>query len=58
MRATDIRAGAALVLAGLVADGATTIGDVHHVDRGYQQFVEDLRSLGAQIDRRSDPTLV
>jgi UDP-N-acetylglucosamine 1-carboxyvinyltransferase len=58
VRATDIRAGAALVLAGLVAEGTTTIADVHHVDRGYQLFVEDLRALGAQIERRSDPTLV
>ena len=58
VRATDIRAGAALVLAGLVADGTTTVADTHHVDRGYQQFVEDLNTLGAQIARHSDPTLV
>src|SRR3954469_20679723 len=58
VRATDIRAGAALVLAGLVAEGVTTIADVHHVDRGYQEFVEALSTLGARIDRRSDPTLV
>src|SRR3954470_7182232 len=58
VRATDIRAGAALVLAGLVADGVTTVGDVQHVDRGYQQFVEDLRALGAGIERHTDPTLV
>ena len=58
VRATDIRAGAALVLAGLVADGVTTIADVHHVDRGYQRFVEDLQSLGADIHRHTDDTLV
>jgi UDP-N-acetylglucosamine 1-carboxyvinyltransferase len=58
VRATDIRAGAALVLAGLVADGVTTVGDGQHVDRGYQQFADDLRSLGAVIERRADPTLV
>jgi len=58
VRATDIRAGAALVLAGLVADGPTTVADTHHVDRGYQQFVEDLNALGAQITRHSDSTLV
>jgi UDP-N-acetylglucosamine 1-carboxyvinyltransferase len=58
VRATDIRAGAALVLAGLVADGTTTVADVQHVDRGYQQFAEDLRSLGAAIERHTDPTLV
>ncbi|MDQ1746394.1 MAG: UDP-N-acetylglucosamine 1-carboxyvinyltransferase [Frankiaceae bacterium] len=58
VRATDIRAGAALVLAGLVADGTTTVSDVFHVDRGYQQFVEALQSLGAPIVRRVDDTLV
>ena len=58
VRATDIRAGAALVLAGLVAEGTTTVSDVFHVDRGYQQFVEALQSLGAPIARRVDDTLV
>jgi len=58
VRATDIRAGAALVLSGLVADGTTTVSDVFHVDRGYQQFVEALQSLGAPIVRRVDDTLV
>ena len=58
VRATDIRAGAALVLAGLVAEGTTQVADVHHVDRGYQQFVEDLQHLGARITRRADDTLV
>ncbi|HET7310370.1 MAG TPA: UDP-N-acetylglucosamine 1-carboxyvinyltransferase [Mycobacteriales bacterium] len=58
VRATDIRAGAALVLAGMVADGVTTISDVHHVDRGYERFVESLQALGAHIERKDDPTLV
>jgi UDP-N-acetylglucosamine 1-carboxyvinyltransferase len=58
VRATDIRAGAGLVLAGLVAEGVTHVSDVHHVDRGYQQFVEDLQNLGASIVRRVDDTLV
>jgi UDP-N-acetylglucosamine 1-carboxyvinyltransferase len=58
VRATDVRAGAALVLAGLVADGVTAVADVHHVDRGYQDFVESLSALGAQIRRRVDDTLV
>ncbi|HEU5035069.1 MAG TPA: UDP-N-acetylglucosamine 1-carboxyvinyltransferase [Mycobacteriales bacterium] len=58
VRATDIRAGAALVLAGLVADGTTTIADVHHVDRGYQDFVESLQSLGAVVRRRPDDALL
>jgi UDP-N-acetylglucosamine 1-carboxyvinyltransferase len=51
VRATDIRAGAALVLAGLVADGVTQVTEVHHIDRGYAGFVDDLRTLGAQIMR-------
>jgi UDP-N-acetylglucosamine 1-carboxyvinyltransferase len=58
VRAPDIRAGAALVLAGLVADGITSVADVQHVDRGYQQFVESLQGLGAIIVRRVDDTLV
>jgi UDP-N-acetylglucosamine 1-carboxyvinyltransferase len=53
VRATDIRAGAGLVLAGLVADGETTVSDVHHIDRGYPGFVERLRELGADV-RRED----
>ncbi len=47
----DVRAGAAGALAGLVADGETIIRDVHHVDRGYADFVGRLRSLGADIER-------
>ena len=48
---SDIRAGAGLVLAGLVADGETEIHDVYHIDRGYPDFPEQLRSLGAKIQR-------
>jgi len=51
--AFDIRAGAALVLAGLAADGYTTIGDVHHIDRGYDGFVPKLAALGADVARRT-----
>ena len=58
VRATDIRAGAALVLAGLVADGVTTVADVQHVDRGYERFVESLQAIGARVQRRSDDVLV
>ncbi len=58
VRATDIRAGAALVLAGVVADGVTTIADAFHVDRGYQSFVETLQALGANIRRVEDSTLL
>jgi UDP-N-acetylglucosamine 1-carboxyvinyltransferase len=49
--ASDIRAGAGLVLAGLAADGVTAVHDVFHIDRGYPHFVDDLRSLGAQVER-------
>jgi UDP-N-acetylglucosamine 1-carboxyvinyltransferase len=52
--ATDIRAGAGLVLAGMVADGVTTVNDVFHIDRGYPHFVEDLNALGATVIRVSD----
>jgi UDP-N-acetylglucosamine 1-carboxyvinyltransferase len=51
VRAHDIRAGAALVLAGLVADGVTEISEVHHIDRGYEGFVESLVALGADVRR-------
>jgi UDP-N-acetylglucosamine 1-carboxyvinyltransferase len=51
VRAVDVRAGAALVLAGLVADGETVISDAHHVDRGYEDFVGKLASLGARVAR-------
>ncbi|MFW3172906.1 UDP-N-acetylglucosamine 1-carboxyvinyltransferase [Geodermatophilus sp. CPCC 206100] len=53
--ATDIRAGAGLVLAGLVSDGVTEVQDVHHVDRGYPDFVEQLRGLGVRIERVQRP---
>jgi UDP-N-acetylglucosamine 1-carboxyvinyltransferase len=49
--ATDIRAGAGLVLAGLVSEGETTVEDAYHVDRGYPGFVESLRKLGAKVER-------
>ena len=52
MRAPDIRAGAALVVAGLVADGSTAISGVHHIDRGYDDLVGRLAAVGASIERR------
>jgi UDP-N-acetylglucosamine 1-carboxyvinyltransferase len=53
VRAPDIRAGAALVVAGLRAEGATTVHGAEHVDRGYEGFVDKLRSLGADVSRGS-----
>ncbi len=55
VRATDIRAGAGLVMAALCADGLTEISNVHHIDRGYPDFVADLRALGATVDRGTVP---
>jgi UDP-N-acetylglucosamine 1-carboxyvinyltransferase len=49
--ASDLRASASLVIAGLVADGPTLIDRVYHLDRGYEKIEEKLRSLGAQIER-------
>ena len=48
---TDLRAGAALVLAGLAAKGVTEISEIYHIERGYSQFVEKLRAIGAGIER-------
>ena len=50
----DLRAGAALVLAGLAADGITIVEDIHYIERGYERFDEKLRSLGAEIEKVSD----
>ncbi|MGL4570312.1 MAG: UDP-N-acetylglucosamine 1-carboxyvinyltransferase [Clostridium sp.] len=51
VKATDLRAGAAMILAGLVAEGETEIGDIYHIDRGYLNIEEKFRSLGADIYR-------
>lgn len=51
VRATDLRAGAAMILAGMVAEGTTRIGDLHHIDRGYENIVAKLKNLGADIER-------
>jgi UDP-N-acetylglucosamine 1-carboxyvinyltransferase len=47
----DIRAGAAMVLAGLCAEGQTTVTDVHYIERGHDRLDEKLRSVGAKIER-------
>ena len=52
--AHDLRAGAALIIAGLAAKGTTTIRNVHFVERGYENIVEKLKSLGADITRIED----
>ena len=49
--ASDVRAGAALVVAGLVAEGETIVHDCEHVDRGYPDLPATLRSLGADVER-------
>jgi UDP-N-acetylglucosamine 1-carboxyvinyltransferase len=49
--ATDLRASASLVLAGLVADGETLIERIYHIDRGYERIEEKLSRLGAKISR-------
>ena len=51
VRCPDLRAGAALAIAGLAAEGCTELRDVYHVDRGYERFEEKLRALGADIER-------
>ena len=50
----DLRAGAALVIAGLAADGITIVDDIHFIERGYERFDEKLRSLGAEIEKVED----
>lgn len=52
--ATDLRAGAAVVLTGLVAEGTTEVSQIYHIDRGYENFVEKLKALGASIMRVDD----
>ena len=54
VRATDLRGGAALLVAGLAARGTTRIGDIYHIQRGYADPVGDLRALGAEISLEED----
>ncbi|OPJ63432.1 UDP-N-acetylglucosamine 1-carboxyvinyltransferase [Clostridium oryzae] len=51
VKASDLRAGAALILAGLAADGITTVNDIYHLDRGYVEIEKKLKKLGAEIKR-------
>ena len=51
MCANDLRAGAALVIAGLSAEGVTKIGNIHFIERGYENMIGKLTSLGAKIRR-------
>lgn len=52
--ATDLRAGAALILAGLVAEGCTEISGLHHIDRGYDRIVQKLVAVGANLERMNE----
>lgn len=52
--ATDLRAGAAVVLAGLVAEGETEISEIYHIERGYEDFADKIRSLGGKIEKVED----
>ena len=49
----DLRGGAALVVAGLIADGTTEVSAIHHIDRGYERFVDKLQTIGAHVERLS-----
>ena len=55
VNATDLRAGAAMVIAGLCAEGETEIEDIYHIERGYEEIVSKLRALGADIEKRYYP---
>ncbi|MDQ3814656.1 MAG: UDP-N-acetylglucosamine 1-carboxyvinyltransferase [Armatimonadota bacterium] len=57
VQSTDLRAGAALVLAGLAADGRSEITKIEYIDRGYENFVLKLRSLGGQVIRQNVPNI-
>ena len=54
VRAHDLRAGAALVIAGLAAQGETCVTDIHYIERGYEDLVGKLRAIGADIERIDD----
>ena len=55
VKADDLRAGAAMVIAGLVASGTTEIEEIHHIQRGYDNIIEKFKSLGADIELKVIP---
>ena len=57
LAASDLRAGASLVVAALMADGNSTIENLHHIDRGYENFENKLRLLGGKIERKNDEVI-
>ncbi|MEG1180816.1 MAG: UDP-N-acetylglucosamine 1-carboxyvinyltransferase, partial [Oscillospiraceae bacterium] len=58
VKATDLRAGAAMIIAGLAAEGETHIEDIYHVERGYEDVVEKFRALGADIKKVEDDNYI
>ena len=56
VKASDLRASASLILAGLVAQGETRLSDIHHLDRGYERIEDKLRGVGASIERLDGAT--
>jgi len=57
VKATDLRAGAAMVIAGLMAEGVTEIEDIYHIERGYEDFLDKLKMLGADVKYICKPDL-
>lgn len=57
VRATDLRAGAAMIIAGLMAEGTTVITDIHHIERGYENIIQKLSALGADIHLIRDDSI-
>ena len=57
LAASDLRAGASLVVAALMADGNSTIENLHHIDRGYENFENKIRLLGGKIERKEEEVI-
>ena len=55
VKATDLRAGAALIIAGLVASGTTEVSSINYIERGYEEIIEKFRALGADIKKQYVP---